>query len=216
MRGVIILPKYLEKLWKPYNDGAGLTFPNIVSENIYLYYNLRDAMGFEICYADAVDVSSSIDVVCIFSVPYHNRPNLIPGLLDLNKNTKLVTFTGDLQCYNNETCLQNKIKVFDKADIIISFSNEYFTSLYSAYVSKYVFLPKCFAPFNRYAKFELNTNAKHKAILCGSLNQNVYPLRSFVLKNPNNNIDYRQPNHTNSEYVKLLHSYSFLQDLCLL
>jgi len=205
MKGVIILPKYLERLWTPKTKDTN--FDNIVSENVHLYYTMRDVFGFEIRYDNKVSVASDVDVVCVFAVPYHNRPALIPGLLDLNKNIKLVTFTGDLQCYSNKLCLDNKIKVFNRSDLIISFSNEYFMKMYPQFLSKYRFLPKSFAPHSRYTSLLFNDKPKLKGLFCGSVNKSVYPLRSLIVNKHYADIDYKRPKYTGADYAKLLHSY---------
>ncbi len=97
MKGVIILPKYLEKSWTPKSSPKGLDFNNILSANASFFYIIRDALGFGLRYADEVHVDSDTDVVFMWGVPYHNRHKLIPGLVDLNKNIKLVLWPGDIQ-----------------------------------------------------------------------------------------------------------------------
>jgi hypothetical protein len=141
MKGTIILPQYLSKHWVPKQPGD---FSAISSVTGPLFYAIKDSFGFDLKYADEVSVSSNTDIVIIFGVPYHNRPKLIPGLLDLNKDIKLVIYPGDIQCYDNPMCLENRLKVFDRADLIISGSHEYFASVYPQFLYKYEFLPLFF------------------------------------------------------------------------
>jgi len=208
MKGVIIIPKYLEKLWTPKKNDSN--FNSIVSENVHLYYEIKKAFGFELRFADEVDVDKDTDVVCVFSVPYHNRPKLIPGILELDKSIKLFLFPGDVQCYNDSSgleCYRNKLKVFNRSDKIFSFSNEYFMEMYPEFVDKYIILPKSFAPIDRFKQFELNESPINKCLLSGSTHATVYPIRTSIIKKKHFLIDYRNVIYTGDKYARLLHSY---------
>lgn len=207
MKGVIILPKYLEKLWTPMSGSDGLDFNNILSANAPFFYVMRDTFGFDLKYADEVDVDYDTNVVFMFGVPYHNRPRLIPGLIDLNKNVKLIMWPGDLQCYGDKRCLENKIKVFERCDLIVSPVHEYFVKLYPQFLSKYRFMPKFFSPYNRYVKLPFNNAPKMRCLLSGSLNPQVYPLRSFIKNKGGAVVDYKPPTYKGDSYAKLLNSY---------
>ena len=141
MKGTIILPQYLSKHWVPKQSGDFSTISTVTG---FLFYAIKEHLGFDLKFADEVDVSSDMDIVMLFGVPYHNRPDLIPGLLDLDKTIKLVIYPGDIQCYDNPVCLENKLKVFNRADLIVSGSYEYFASLYPQFLCKYEFLPLFF------------------------------------------------------------------------
>ena len=145
MKGVIILPKYLKTLWSPKSGSKGLDFSAVLSNGAPFYYAVRDVFGFELKYADEIDVDSNIDILFMFGVPYHNRPKLIPGFLDLNKNIKLVMYTGDVQCYNNQECLKNKTIVYERCDVILSACYEYFAEIYPQFLSKFIFLSQFFS-----------------------------------------------------------------------
>lgn len=202
MKGVIIIPKFYEKEcprpWLLGSKNASVWAP--------LFYGISEQFGFNLVFADEVNVPNNTDVVIMFGVPYHNRTKLIPGLLDLNKNIKLIMFTGDLQCYNNKLCLDNKIKVFERCDVIISITHEYFVKMYPQFLSKHEFMPHFFSPYDRYSKISFNNNPKMLCLLSGSLNPEVYPLRTFVKKS-SQYVDYPQPNYIGDSYAKLLHSY---------
>jgi len=207
MKGVIILPKYLESLWTPKINADGLDFSGILSAHAPFYYALRDFFKFELRYVDEVDVDSDTDIVFIFGVPYHNRPKLIPGILELNKNTKLVLYPGDLQCYGSKLCLKNKIKVFKKSDLIITPVYEYFVKTYPQFMSKYEFFPNFFSTHTRYIKLPFNDNPKMQCLLSGSLNSKIYPLRSFIKKDNSGMVIYKPPKYLGDSYAELLHSY---------
>lgn len=204
MKGIIILPKYLKEFWAPKLDG----FSSISSVTGPLWYAMSSAFGFDIKYADEVDVSSNIDIVIMFGVPYHNRPKLIPGLIDLDRKIKLVMYPGDIQCYNNPVCIENKLKVFDRSDAIVSGSYEYFAKSYPQFMSKYEFLPLFFGPHDRYIKLQFNNNPNMRCLLSGSLNPQVYLLRSFIRNNSGGLIDYKPQTYAKGDaYAKLLNSY---------
>lgn len=203
MKGVIILPKYLEQYWAPTTK----EFENVLSAQAPLFYGIRDQFEFDLVYADEVVTQASTDVVIIFGVPYHNRPNLIPGLLDLNKNIKLIVYPGDLQNYNNPVCYENRLKVFERCDLILSGSYEYFAQLYPEFLFKYKFLPLSFSPTSRYTNLAINNNPKMQCLLLGSLNPKVYPLRSFIINSRSKFVNYQAPTYVGSGYAKILNSY---------
>lgn len=207
MKGVIILPKYLSEFWTPKVTNNGDDFGGVLSATAPLYYAIRDTFGFELRYADEVDVDIDTDIVFMFGVPYHNRPNLIPGIIDLDKKIKLVMFSGDVQCYNDKICLDSRIKVYDRCDVILSQSYEYFAKMYPQFLFKFEFFPLFFSPYYRYTKLLFNTNAKISCLLSGSVNE-VYPLRLFIKNNiKEKNIRYEPPIYVGDNYANLLHSY---------
>jgi len=201
MKGVIILPKYLESFWIP-NDS---NFNSVLSANAVFFYSMRDTFGFELRYANEVDVGSDTNIVFMFGVPYHNRPKLIPGLLELQKNTKLVMWPGDIHCYESKECYTNKLKVFDRCDLILTPVHEFFMKLYPQFIEKYRLMPKFFAPDERYTRLSINKKPIIKCLLSGSLNPDVYPLRSFLVHKEN--VDYKAPIYVGDNYARLLHSY---------
>lgn len=200
MRGLIIIPKFYEKLWQRNSQST----MNVMSP---LWYEIQDRFGFDIRFADEVNVTSDIDVVLMWAVPYHNRPRLIPGLLDLNTNTKLIMWSGDLQCYNNKECLENKLKVFERCDVIISQTNEYFTKMYPQYIDKNEIMLHFFSPHNNFVSLSFNDNPKMKCLMSGSRNRSVYTFREYIIKSHHKDIDYAPPVFKGPAYANLLHSY---------
>jgi len=199
MKGIIIIPKFYKETWLRGDNNSSVWAP--------LFYGIEDYFNFKIVFADEVNISSDIDLVIMFGVPYHNRKELIPGILDIDKNIKLIMFTGDLQCYDDFLCLSNKIKVFDRCDLIISFSNEYFVEMYPQFLHKYVFMPHFFSTYERYSKFEFDNVRIMRCLFCGSINKDVYPLRHFVVTHKNENLDYHFPKYKGNDYPNLLNSY---------
>lgn len=166
---------------------------------------MRDTFGFELRFADEVNIDSNTDILFMFGVPYHNRPKLIPGLFDFNKNTKLVMWPGDIQCYGNKICLENKIKVFERCDLIISPAYGYFMKLYPQFKSKHRFMPKFFSPHERYTQLLFNNKPKNRCLLSGAINKKVYTLRALV-KNCEY-VDYKPAKYVGDSYARLLNSY---------
>ena len=97
--------------------------------------------------------------------------------------------------------------MFERCDLIISFAYEYFAKIYIQFLSKYKFVPKSFAPHGRYAQFLFNDKPKMKCLLSGSLNNDVYPLRSLIVNKHHVDIEHKPPTYVGDDYAKLLHSY---------
>lgn len=206
MKGVIILPKYLAVSWTPKRSANGDDFNVVKSAQGPLFYAIRDAFGFELRYTDEVNVASGTDIVVMFGVPYHNRPKLIPGLLDLDKRTKLVMYTGDVQCYDDPICLESRIKVYERCDVILSPCYEYFERMYPQFLSKFEFLPFFFSPYDRYTQLPFNDVPKMRCLLSGATSGRIYPLRSFIKKN-GSKVDHKPSRYVGNAYAELLHSY---------
>jgi len=200
MNGIIIIPKFYEALWqRDYQSTMSVMAP--------LWHGIVDRFGFSIRFADEVDVDNSTDVVLMWAVPYHNRPGMIPGLLDLGKKTKLIMWSGDLQCYGNKNCLENKLKVFERCDVIISQTNEYFIKMYPQYVYKNEIMLHFFSPHDRYTKLPFNNTPKMKCLLSGSRNKDVYDFREYIVCSTFKHVDYKSPIFKGDAYSNLLHSY---------
>jgi len=197
MKGYVVIPKFYEELWT--------LVPGVFTP---LLYGIKNYFGFELKYADEINVPSDTNVVIVWGVPYHSRPKIIPGILELDKNIKLIMFTGDLQCYKNKQCLDNKIKVFERCDKILSFANEYFIKMYPKFLSKYEFVPHFFSPYERYTQLSFNNTPKMKCLLSGATRNDVYPLRRLIVERHYANVDYKPRKYVvGDNYAKLLHSY---------
>uniref|UniRef100_A0A6M3K9H7 Putative glycosyltransferase n=1 Tax=viral metagenome TaxID=1070528 RepID=A0A6M3K9H7_9ZZZZ len=208
MRGSIILPTYLSEYCSPKIKNGIEDFSDTASVIGPIFYAIRDEFKFELKYEDKIDVPFTTDMVVTFGIPYHNRPHLIPGILDLSKHTKLVMFPGDLQCYNNSECLVNKIKVFERCDLLISGAYEQFENLYPQFWHKYVFSPLFFGPHDRYTSISFNNNPIMRCLLSGSMNPEVYPLRVAIKNAHMNEIDYKPTLYVRGDrYAKMLNSY---------
>ena len=208
MNGVIIIPIHREKWWTPKETPTGPDFSDVLRSDPALFYAMRDQWGFEFRYADEVKVGNDTDLVIMFGVPHHDHPELIPGLLELDKSIKLVMFAADIQCYGDEECLRNKRKVFERCDLIISASYETFVNLYPEFVSKFLFFPKFFAPHERYTRLSLNTQPKMRCLLSGAINAEAYPLRSFIKDTKHKLVDCeRSTKYFGDSYAEVLNSY---------
>jgi len=193
MNKIIILPTYLKKREWPY---------------IQLFHKIKNQLGFELRFADKIDVPADTDDLFLWGMPYHNRPDLIPGFFTINKNTRLILHTGDINCHNNKICLKNKIKVFERCDIILSPSYEYFSLTYPQFMDKYAYLPASFSSYERYAKLPFNISLTMKCLLSGTVSW-AYPLRSFIKKNKTKDIKYvgKGAGYVKDRYARLINSY---------
>ena len=207
MKGVIILPTVYKKLWQPKITSKGLLdFSESVNALSPFWYSIQDTFNFEIRYADKVDVDSDTDIVLMFGVPYHNRPKMIPGLLNLDKKIKLIMWTGDIQCHANEICRKGKLQVFNRCNLIVSTSHEFFQKKYPQFMSKHYFMPKYFAPHEHYSNLKLNETPIMKCMVSGAAAPKFYPLRNFLIKNGKGLI-VRGKRFKGKSYANLLHSY---------
>jgi hypothetical protein len=117
-------------------------------------------------------------------------------------------FAGDVQCYDNNECLKNKTEVFQRCDLIVSQSYEYFSKIFPQFLSKMFFLADCFSTHEKYLKFPFNEKPKMKCLLSGSTGQLAYPLRYYILKNKIPQIEHKNSFFAlGEEYPKLLNSY---------
>jgi hypothetical protein len=133
---------------------------------------------------------------------------MIPGLLELDKKIKMVVYPGDLQCYNNSLCLENRLKVFERADLIISGTHSYFKDMYPQFLYKYEFVPLAFGPHDNYMKVSFNDTPKYRCLLSGAKNPTFYPLRTMISKNKIDVLDSRNCGYAKGDnYIKLLNSY---------
>jgi len=207
MKGVIILPKVYKELWQPKITSEGPDFSGLMGVYGPFWYSIHNTFNFEIRYADEVNVDSNTDIVIMFGVPYHNRPKMIPGLLDLDKKIKLIMWTGDIQCHGDEVCREGKLNTFERCDLIVSTSYGFFKEKYPQFMSKHCFMPKYFGPDEYYSKLELNESPIMKCMVSGHTNPAFYPLRDFIIKNGGELIVRGLPVYKGRSYANLLHSY---------
>jgi hypothetical protein len=102
--------------------------------------------------------------------------------------------------------MENKIKVFNRCDLIVSPVYEYFAELYPQFTSKYRFMPKFFSPNERYVGLPFNERPKMRCLLSGATKARIYPLRNFI-KRRGQKIDHRPAKYVGNAYAELLHSY---------
>jgi len=215
MKGIVIIPKIHEPGWAPKETPNGLDYSKVKGGYPWFWRAIHDTFDFEIRYADEVDVDSDTDIVFMFGVPYHSRPKVPPGLLDLDKKIKLVMWPGDLWCNGNKECLDGKLKVFERCDSIISANYESFKILYPQFVFKHEFIPKWYAPAERYLGFEFNENPRMKCFVSGLCysNPSMYPRRVYMIENGRGMVEAGWPGHGDyteylgDGYAKLLNSY---------
>ena len=137
--------------------------------------------GFPLIYAHSSkpypSILEDLDVVLVFGIPYHNRPGIPLGLLE--SKVKIISYYGDLPCYGNKACEENKKLMFERSDLIIGGFHERFLEWYPEFVHKYEFFPGCYFPYERYEELEINLDPLMKCILIGARNA-PYPFRQYI------------------------------------
>lgn len=169
MRGAIIVPTF-------YKGRHAKGLKSMVSKT--LFDRIEKICNFPFVYTDTPDLRE-LDVALIYAVPYHNRPKIPSGLLD--SNTKLISYFGDLQCYQNRECEENKIKMFDRCSIIIGGFYEKFREWYPQYIHKYELFSGFYHPYENYKSLQINLKPKMKCLLSGTVNR-YYPFREYINK----------------------------------
>lgn len=168
MKGVIIIPTFYEKRHRKGRSSRGK----------FLFNRISQTYKFPIIYTDTPDLKN-FDVAVIYAVPYHNRPEIPPGLLE--SKTKLIGYFEDLQCWDNKECQKNKEIMFDRYDIIMGAYYEKFKKWYPQHIHKYVYFPNFFFPYKKYVKLQVPLKPKMKCLMIGSVNE-YYPFRVFIRK----------------------------------
>ncbi len=169
MKGAIIVPKFYAK-----RHERGLRS----QRSKFLFDRLSQQYKFPIVYTDAPDLSG-LDVAVIYAVPYHNRPEIPPGLLDTK--VKLIGYFEDLQCWSNKKCQRNKEILFNRFDILMGTYYEAVRKWYPQHVHKYVHFPNFFFPHERYASLCINPKPVMKCLMLGTINA-YYPFREYIVK----------------------------------
>ncbi len=200
MKGVIIIPTFY-KTYKRMRKGSAI-------KRNAMYDKLCKKYNFSVLYTDSPQLDN-YDVAIISSVPYHNRPNIPPGLLNTNK-CKLIGEFGDLQCWENEECLKNKKKLFSRYDILIGSYYYLFRKWYPQYLHKYIYWPNYFGPYERYTTLTVNPNSKMRCLLIG-VRYKAYLRRNYVIEKAKTLPDNALIDIVNGipfdEYPKYINSY---------
>jgi len=196
MKGVIILPEG-KKSWisKIKVNSKGFDFSNLSRSYAPFYYAIQKIFDFELRYSNEVDVDSDTDIVFMLE---------IQTLSNINKNTKLIVWPGDIHRKGIKSRLEKQDKVLERSDLIITTCYDLFVKMYPQYLSKYKFMPFFFAPHERYTKLPYNKNPKMRCLQTGATKLGYYPLRHFIMNNAKN-VDYKRA--VGDKFAKLLNSY---------
>ena len=198
MRGKIVIPKFYKKR---HDDKTGRSARSkILLDGISKIYDMR------IEYTDEPNFDD-VDFALVYAIPYHNRPEIPPRFFDTKPNKKLICYFEDLQCWDNKLCKQNKLKMFERYDVLIGTYNEKFRDWYPQFVDKYIFYPDYFAPYNRFSVLKPNPKPIMKCLLSGTVNK-YYPFRQYIHRHLSEKIlKYRKKNILFADYPKFLNSY---------
>lgn len=127
------------------------------------------------------------DTLLINNMPVANYPWCGTVLDDALKfDGKVVVFLRDVHTRNNLRYIEVMKKLLDRADLILSFSNEHFAKTWHGYKDKHMFFPIYFAPTDRfYRVFDSTLDMRrNKCLVPGMICQGVYPLRYQAANDP--------------------------------
>jgi len=199
MNGKIIIPTFYKSR---HEDASGRSARgNILLQGLSKRYNLP-------LYYTNTPTFEDVDFALIYAVPYHNRPALPPGLLDTNPRVKLIGVYEDLECWDNEECLKNKLSMFERFDALVGPFHETFHKWYPQFLNKHIYFPHHIAPLENFVELTPSLDPIKKCLLSGSIND-CYPFRQHIVKNtPSDIFEYRDKNILWADYPKFLNKYS--------
>jgi len=178
------------------------------------FKQLCDKFGFELQYNDYANIPSDARIVVAFAVPHIYLPNLmVDELSKLDRSIYLIGWMADIHCNDlvktNERCRKEMITMYDRYDLIISAHDTRMKSMYSNYLNKYVYVPWCFAPHERYMKFKLNKKPIMQCLMVGANDAKVYPLRHKIHRYGKKNkvINSINGGISKEKYPSVLHKY---------
>jgi len=169
MKGAIIIPTFYKN-----RESMGQVIKHKVMHN-----ELCKKYNFSYLYTDTPNLDK-YDIAIIRNVPYHNRPAIPPGLLDTK--CKLIGEFGDLQCWDNEECIENKEILFNRYDILMGAFYDRFMEWYPQHINKYIHFPQYFGPYKKYASLPINPNPKMRCVMAGSYGPRGYPIRNYIFE----------------------------------
>lgn len=199
MNGKIVVPMFYKARHNNPTGQSGRS--KILLNGISKQYNMP------IEYTDE-PTFDNVDFALIYAIPYHNRPKLPPGLLECNKRVKLISYFEDLQCWNNKECKQNKLKMFERYDVLMGSYNENFRKWYPQFAHKYIFYLDHFSPFKSFSMIRSNPKPIMKCLLSGTIAAKYYPFRNYIFKTvPKHLLTHQKKNILFADYPKFLNKY---------
>jgi len=182
MKGVIIIPTFYKER---HLDPRGWS-----KRSWYLFERINRMYGFPLIYTDnPAPYLKGQDVGLIYAVPYHNRPEIPPGLIQ--SKCKLIGYFEDLQCWGDSICKKNKELMFGRYDVLIGGHYKSFREWYPQYLHKYIHFPVCYFPYEKYADLtQIKLGLSHSklfrpkmlCLLSGTSNPKTYPFRNYIRK----------------------------------
>lgn len=211
MRGLVIIPTRYRK------------YTN--QRFVRLWQKLRDS-GFVIDYTDRPETDGPYDVIIASMYPQNWTLKARKKLINTPPRVKLIGFLGDPHTSKRDSRINDGIwkiqeMVMNRFDRIISLSDSEFRKWFPQWVPKFDFFPDWYGQEDIYNALPFNENPIRKCLLSGTIKEEPYPLRHFVLVHRNKDkIDYipspgsfwnkgRDPKkfYITEAYAKLLHSY---------
>ena len=171
MEGIVIVPFFYKY--------------DILEENEHFLAYLVEKFGFEIQYfPDFVNIRPNTDIIITWKLPSRALKIPIKEILDAPRHIKVILYCGDLHSLSDDNKDFYKVcdMMFDRADVILFGGDALFRKMFADFLHKYIHFPNFFAPHLRY--ISLNEDPViNKCLISGLINDDFYPLRSFVRDN---------------------------------
>jgi hypothetical protein len=184
-------------------------------------------MGFEISYTNMPEIAADYDVAIMTMYPQNWKDKGIKQICRCDPATKTIGFLGDPHTSRRESGpMEDKaryahhLKAMNRFDRIISLSDEKYRIWFPEWVDRFVFFPDWYAPDDYYNSLPFNEAPIMKCLLTGTMRSEPYPLRTYVMENRNDKIDYfkspgsfwnagrrKKKYYVGNEYADLIHSY---------
>lgn len=192
IKGKIIIPTNYEPFWNKQRT---------ISANAPLVHTISEYFNFELEYSNKITINNDTNILFLFSTPNVKMPYLPEGLVDIPKDIKLILWPGDLHCEKDSLCYRNRIKIFERADLIVSPVYSLFKERHSGFLEKCKFMPKfyCYGDF-----VEINTNPIMKVLLTGTVSKK-YPLRALAVQH--SNVVRKKKKIYGDDYINLLRQF---------
>lgn len=165
---LIVLPKFFKDHLKQYRDS-----------DYYFHRLLQNQLGFEAVYSDRFkEIPEDAKIIMTHTTMYSRLP--ATDLTHAPAGIKIICFVEDLYAFPRAKEVLNNL--FDRCDMILSYSYTGIKNIFPQHTGKYVRFPKYFASHKRYTDLKFNENPRMKCLLTGRVQKARYPVREFIAK----------------------------------
>jgi len=195
-----------------------------LSRYLHLFNIILNKLDFDFIFADDYDPNRiDADVVLTFKGPLKHNANLMESLKYLPKGKKLIGYYTDIHGrWEYKRFTEQMGALLERADKILCPYDYAFKKIWPEYAGKCEFFPQFYIPYEKCKDLEFNTSPMMKCLLSGAMDMSYYPLRDYIYKNKNENIDIlphpgymastlavinSEKHKINAEYINELHKY---------